>query len=176
MELNITCKTSADTAYKELLPLENTFSPYEIYAVATTLDPGIDGLFVYYQWSHPHPEQVFVYETEVYESDQIIHRMNVSSAIMNATCQIENITMCNNCYSVVVTAVDRCGQRSMNSTNIEIVADTRTVKVEDESKLNAASITLIPIVAIETVLIVILTAIAIYLGRRGVSYNYVYIG
>ena len=51
--------------------------------------------------------------------------------------------------------------------HVILVADTRTVKVEDESKLNAASITLIPIVAIETVLIVILTAIAIYLGRRG---------
>ena len=50
--------------------------------------------------------------------------------------------------------------------HVILVADTRTVKVEDESKLNAALITPIVIVAIETVLIVILIAIEIYLGRR----------
>ena len=88
--------------------------------MATILDPLIDGFFVYYRWNHLLPEQVFFYETVLYEWNNIIHRMNVPSAIMNATCQIENKTMCNNCYSVVVTAVDRCGQRSMNSTNIEI--------------------------------------------------------
>jgi hypothetical protein len=45
---------------------------------------------------------------------------------------------------MVVTAVDRCGQRSMNTTNIEIrVSDTRTVEVEDISKLTVALAVLI---------------------------------
>jgi hypothetical protein len=143
MELNITCKSSVGSSYKELLPLENILSPYEIYAVANTLDPRIDGFFVFYRWNHPLPKQVLLYETVVYEGNETIHRMIVPSAIMNATCQIEK-TMCNNCYSVVVTAVDRCGQRSMNTTNIEIrVSDTRTVEVEDISKLTVALAVLI---------------------------------
>ena len=49
--------------------------------------------------------------------------------------------------------------------HVILVADTRTV--EDESKLNAALITLIVIVVIETVIIVIFTATAIlYFGRK----------
>ena len=91
-----------------------------MFAVAYILDPRIDVPTVYYSWNHPFPEQVLVYETEVYENGTLIHRMNVPPNIFNATCQLNsNITMCEDCYLVEVTAVNRCNQRRMNTTNIE---------------------------------------------------------
>ena len=86
------------------------------------------GLFVYYRWNHTNQDQVFYYETGIYVNNTLIHAMNVPATITNATCQLDsNKIECDNCYVVVVTAVDRCEQR--HTSNATIIFESGKIRI-----------------------------------------------
>ena len=79
-------------------------------------------LLVFYEWSHPNPGQVLVYETEIRLNEEVIHKLKVPGTITNSSCRLQPSNDNMDDYVLSITAVDRCGQQSSNSTHINITS------------------------------------------------------
>jgi hypothetical protein len=138
-------------------------SPRNIYAVATILDPTENDtiLFVFYDWKHSNPEQVLYYKTKIVQEGETIHEMNVTGEVMNATCQLDSLKGNGSNYTVIITAVDRCGNELSDSTMMGIKEnDCNTVPPDKHSQcvkfivgLTVPMVLFIIVIVFETMLI-----------------------